>query len=166
MHLLFTINNLWGDESVSTCILKHGSFCMTVQSVLGHLLDRSKPARYVCVYYCVWIVGFFHPSSCVCARSVLVHTVLLRCVSVGCGVCLNGLSPLVLPMHVYVCWHALTCCSIGAHPGDPPPPSSLLTCVYWADTQYPLTSCICRGGPCFCLSPWRPGMSSFLLHFL
>lgn len=81
-------------------------------------------------------------------------------------VCVNGLSPPALAMRVSTRWHPLTYCSICAHPGDTL--SSLPPCVYRADTQYPRppVCTICRGEPCFCLSPWRPGVSSFLLHLL
>lgn len=44
--------------------------------------------------------------------------------------------------------------------------SSWLLCVHRGDTQSPrpIACAVWRREPCFCLSPWRPGMSSFLLH--
>lgn len=138
--------NFSADQSLFALVFQQGDFCVCVFVVCVNCCLLSSQQLYVGL--CVLCFGAHRP------------------VNMSVSMCVNGLSPLALAMRVYTRWHPLTYCSICAHPGDTlssPPP-----CVYHADTQYsrPPVCTICRGEPCFYLSPWRPGMSSFLLHFL
>lgn len=100
-----------------------------------------------CLRVCwrVWIVGFFHPGSCmlecVCFVLPCVHESRVSAFE-------QALSPLALPVRVCTRWHPLTYSSICPPPGGHPILPSL--CVYRADTQYPplptSRTCMCREG--------------------
>lgn len=159
----FTISS--GDDALivlSPCTQTWHHFWVLSLRHPVELLSRSKPVH-SCVStrhfgVCVWIVGSFHPSSCtsVFACCVLLNVAVSMSVCRGLAsvrVCVSGLSPLALAVCVCTRWHPLTYRSIYApHPGDT---LSSRTAACLSDLLYT----ICRGEPCFYLSPWRPGTS-------
>lgn len=146
-------------------VLKWVSFCMTANGTKCSrgTCQQIKTLPLLCFNRELCLSLSLALSVCMCVNCWLLSSQQLyvgMCVlcfgahrPVEVAVCVNALSPLVLSMRVYTRWHSFTHYSICAHPGDTLYPTPL--CVYWADAQFTLTSCacICRGEPCFCLSP-------------